>query len=127
MERTKPHGRVIGIDLLPAQPPRGVTTFQGDFLSPMVQKLVKDLILEYHQRQPPPPSRAEPEETNDEVCNVDTDRLSYIDMERHASQVHADDASAHGPTTLRLVDVSFCPPSKYVDVPRLILGILGCS
>ncbi|CAH0004679.1 unnamed protein product [Clonostachys byssicola] len=51
LELTKPDGLIVGIDLLPAQPPKGVTTFQGDFLSPMVQKLVKDCILEMQTRR----------------------------------------------------------------------------
>uniref|UniRef100_A0A8H7KAG7 rRNA methyltransferase 2, mitochondrial n=1 Tax=Bionectria ochroleuca TaxID=29856 RepID=A0A8H7KAG7_BIOOC len=51
LELTKPDGLIVGIDLLPAQPPKGVTTFQGDFLSPMVQKLVKDCILEMQNRR----------------------------------------------------------------------------
>ncbi|KAJ2968607.1 hypothetical protein NQ176_g9096 [Zarea fungicola] len=44
LDRTRPSGKVIGIDLIPAEPPRGVATFQGDFLSPAVQKMVKDFI-----------------------------------------------------------------------------------
>lgn len=32
-DRTSPNGRVIGIDVIPAQPPRGVSTIQGNFLS----------------------------------------------------------------------------------------------
>lgn len=50
LDRTRPSGKVIGIDLIPAEPPRGVATFQGDFLSPAVQKMVKDFIS--HTIQP---------------------------------------------------------------------------
>ncbi|OAQ65821.1 ribosomal RNA methyltransferase MRM2 [Pochonia chlamydosporia 170] len=73
-ERTRPNGRVIGIDLIPAQPPRGVATFQGDFLSPAVQKLVREFIARTG-RQPAKKTEAEEIET-----------LSYIDKERHASE-----------------------------------------
>lgn len=41
----------MGIDLIPAQPPRGVTSIQGDFLSPQVRKLVKDVLLEQVRRK----------------------------------------------------------------------------
>ena len=41
MDRTSPHGRVIGIDIIPAQPPKGVSTIQGNFLSAAVQEEVK--------------------------------------------------------------------------------------
>ncbi|RKF64069.1 rRNA methyltransferase 2, mitochondrial [Erysiphe neolycopersici] len=37
VERTKPHGRVLGIDIIPAQPPKGASAIQGDFLSAGVQ------------------------------------------------------------------------------------------
>lgn len=101
LERTKPNGRVIGIDLIPAEPPRGVITFQGDFLSPMVQKLVKDLIADTHQRTSPP-AKAE-KESEDKVDDVDVDRASYIDMERFASQ--KPEMNCKGPQKTSLVDV----------------------
>ncbi|WXC43472.1 hypothetical protein QX201_003227 [Fusarium graminearum] len=85
VEKTKPHGRVIGIDLIPAQPPRGVATFQGDFLSPDVQEMVKNFILESHRRPPPLQDEGDPENsTPDEAAALD--RPSYLDMERHAAQ-----------------------------------------
>ena len=37
MACTHPGGRVIGIDILPAIPPRGASTFQGNFLDEKVQ------------------------------------------------------------------------------------------
>jgi 21S rRNA (uridine2791-2'-O)-methyltransferase len=99
-ERTKPHGKVIGIDLIPAEAPRGVITFQGDFLSPMVQKLVKDLIVEAHATKPPP----EPEdgESSDGDAAVDVERPSYFDMERQASQ---EQEPSQARSARRLVDV----------------------
>lgn len=51
VERTRPHGVVVGIDLIPAQPPRGVTSIQGDFLSPQVRKLVRDVMVEQVRRK----------------------------------------------------------------------------
>lgn len=51
LERTKPRGLIVGIDLIPAQPPRGVTSIQGDFLSPQVHKLVKDVLVEQVRRR----------------------------------------------------------------------------
>jgi 21S rRNA (uridine2791-2'-O)-methyltransferase len=40
-------GRVVGIDIIPAQPPRGVSALQGDFLSAGVQGLVRDFVREW--------------------------------------------------------------------------------
>ncbi|KAF3760689.1 FtsJ-domain-containing protein [Cryphonectria parasitica EP155] len=51
IERTKPHGVVVGIDLIPAQPPRGVTSIQGNFLSPHVRRLLKEVLLEQVRRK----------------------------------------------------------------------------
>ena len=44
VDRTAPNGRVIGIDIIPAQPPKGVSTIQGNFLSEAVQREVKRLL-----------------------------------------------------------------------------------
>ncbi|KHN96170.1 Ribosomal RNA large subunit methyltransferase E [Metarhizium album ARSEF 1941] len=84
-ERTRPHGSVVGIDLIPAQPPRGVATFQGDFLSPGVQRLVKEFIA----RMGRPAERGQGE----------GEAISYIDRERRASE------EREGNGTSALVDV----------------------
>ncbi|KAF4977737.1 hypothetical protein FZEAL_5785 [Fusarium zealandicum] len=105
LERTRPHGRVIGIDLIPAQPPRGVASFQGDFLSPGVQAMVKNFIIETHQR-PPPVREQDDEETPEETESPEADRPSYIDMERHAgSGSPPSRASKSDVSKDRLVDV----------------------
>ncbi|CAG7556158.1 unnamed protein product [Fusarium equiseti] len=103
VEKTKPNGRVIGIDLIPAQPPRGVATFQGDFLSPDVQEMVKNFILESHRRPPPLQISEESDGSDpDEIAAID--RPSYLDMEFHTSQ---DEAALPESETAkkRLVDV----------------------
>ncbi|KAH6985614.1 FtsJ-like methyltransferase-domain-containing protein [Ilyonectria sp. MPI-CAGE-AT-0026] len=105
MERTRPHGRVIGIDLIPAQPPRGVTTFQGDFLSPNVQAMVKAFIVDSYQRQPFPPDGQDSENSSDDVDGEDVDRPSYIDMERHAVSSPDSSAPTSDASSKRLVDV----------------------
>ncbi|RKL16378.1 hypothetical protein BFJ70_g15048 [Fusarium oxysporum] len=102
VERTRPNGRVIGIDLIPAQPPRGVATFQGDFLSPVVQEMVKNFILESHQN---PPVGQEIEKTGSGTEEgITVDRPSYLDMERHTGQ---NEPPASGPegSSKRIVDV----------------------
>lgn len=44
VEQTRPNGRVVGVDLIPIQPPEGVSTIQGNFLDPLVQKELKDML-----------------------------------------------------------------------------------
>nr|XP_023927810.1 rRNA methyltransferase 2, mitochondrial-like [Quercus suber] len=39
-------GRVVGIDVIPAQPPRGVSTLQGDFLSEGIRQEVRRFVRE---------------------------------------------------------------------------------
>nr|XP_036581635.1 rossmann-fold nad (+)-binding protein [Colletotrichum truncatum]KAF6790078.1 rossmann-fold nad (+)-binding protein [Colletotrichum truncatum] len=95
-DRTKPNGQVLGIDIIPAQPPKGVSTIQGNFLSPDVQNMVKDHLVRAKKRRndespAPAPSSSEGEEssyedgTEDVEPSVIEDKPSYIDMERAAS------------------------------------------
>ncbi|KAJ5807504.1 Ribosomal RNA large subunit methyltransferase E [Penicillium robsamsonii] len=42
--RTQPHGRVLGVDIIPAQPPKGVSTIQGNFLAPEIQTYIRDFL-----------------------------------------------------------------------------------
>lgn len=47
VNRTSPGGRVLGIDIIPAQPPRGASSIQGNFLSPAVQDEVRNYVQDY--------------------------------------------------------------------------------
>ncbi|KAK4077948.1 uncharacterized protein Triagg1_3642 [Trichoderma aggressivum f. europaeum] len=108
VDRTRPHGRVIGIDLIPAQPPRGVAAFQGDFLSPMVQKLVKEFIVQSHGDRPPQAGRDDVDEDNDTLPeNTIIDQPSYIDRERHSAESSSSPSSSAlaESTSRNLVDV----------------------
>ncbi|GJN86668.1 2' O-ribose methyltransferase [Purpureocillium lilacinum] len=121
MERTRPHGRVVGIDLIPAQPPRGVATFQGDFLSPQVQALVRDFILRTHKpRSGPPPKRKPAEDGDGRSSSSDVGEVSdaaaagealaqpsYIDQERHMGEVPEanSDATLAKSSGMAIVDV----------------------
>ncbi len=44
IDLTQPRGRVLGVDLIPVQPPKGVSTIQGDFLSPHIQAEIKSFL-----------------------------------------------------------------------------------
>ena len=44
ISKTQPGGRVVGIDVIPAQPPRGVSTIQGNFLSEEVREEVRRFV-----------------------------------------------------------------------------------
>jgi 21S rRNA (uridine2791-2'-O)-methyltransferase len=82
VERTKPTGRIVGIDIIPAQPPKGVSTIQGNFLSPGVQAEVKSFLSD--------PERGRlrhqlfSHHREDATAIIEQDERSYIDSERHA-------------------------------------------
>ncbi|KAI0189171.1 ribosomal RNA methyltransferase MRM2 [Xylaria flabelliformis] len=99
VERTKPHGRIIGIDLIPAQPPKGVSTIQGNFLSPVVQNIVKEYLVEFAQRRSAPDQDTE---ASDDEEGVVIEKPSYIDVER-AESIESDHETSSNDG--RLVDV----------------------
>ncbi|OLN86320.1 rRNA methyltransferase 2, mitochondrial [Colletotrichum chlorophyti] len=114
VERTKPNGQVLGIDLIPAQPPRGVSTIQGNFLSPDVQAMVKDFLVrakrQRAKKSSPPPAAAEGETDEDlEEGGVIEDKPSYIDMERATSEttdtINSSASDGAGAKNGRLVDI----------------------
>ena len=133
MERSKPRNVVIGIDLIPAQPPRGVATFQGDILSPKVQELLKDYIVQAHRRKQSLKS-SKPESTaNDAQQDEQVAQSSYIDKERHLSTSEPSDEETNiSPTAQSLVDVRIQNPARLEMAPRRLAWnvwltiLLGC-
>lgn len=125
LERTRPNGRVIGIDLIPAQPPRGVATFQGDFLSPSVQAMVKKHIQESHLRHRPSVVDETTENEDEPADDAEINRPSYIDMERHTgSPTPTSPKSNSNQSTERLVDV--CLYTFLVRAPNTNQIMLTC-
>ncbi|KAF2853802.1 FtsJ-domain-containing protein [Plenodomus tracheiphilus IPT5] len=90
VNRTEPDGRVIGIDLIPAQPPRGVSTIQGNFLSPEIQEEVRAYVRDPDLGRPRRQVASKMEEGRTEAELEEMER-GYIDIERHA---HLDGAEA---------------------------------
>lgn len=99
VDRTAPNGTVVGIDIIPAQPPKGVSTIQGNFLSTGVQGMVKQFLVDGDRKRRAERAAARKSKKNeeelegkeDEVEEEDggvevTDRPSYIDLERMAAR-----------------------------------------
>ncbi|KAH7551530.1 hypothetical protein BM1_09846 [Bipolaris maydis] len=86
VNRTSPDGRVIGIDLIPAQPPRGVSTIQGDFLSPIIQDQVRAYVRDTDLGRP---RRQVSSSTSEGLTEEELDEMQrgYIEIER---QTHLD-------------------------------------
>jgi 21S rRNA (uridine2791-2'-O)-methyltransferase len=88
VERTKPNGRIVGIDIIPAQPPKGVSTIQGNFLSKEVREEVKKFLSD-PDRGRPRQQVFSPLEDGGSVGHtgpiIDQNR-SYIELERQADE-----------------------------------------
>jgi 23S rRNA U2552 (ribose-2'-O)-methylase RlmE/FtsJ len=51
LERTKPNGSIVGVDLIAAPPLHEMLAIQGDFLDPAVQNLIKTHIRQLRRRK----------------------------------------------------------------------------
>ena len=75
---------MIGIDIIPTQPPRGVSTIQGNFLSQAVQEDVKTFVREPdHGRlryQPSLSSRTDGDHLTEDDLAMSS--VSYLESER---------------------------------------------
>lgn len=131
VERTGPEGRVIGVDLLFCQPPKGVTSIQGNFLSPKVQQDLKQLLIDpglakkrtekpiYLNEHERDQDLARQSRENQKLLENDTlSDHSYLDNERLALDQHdptTATASASAAATEIITDE--IPDDKYnVDV-----------
>ncbi|KAF5869436.1 putative 21s rrna (uridine -2 -o)-methyltransferase mrm2 protein [Botrytis fragariae] len=96
--RTQPHGRILGIDIIPAQPPQGVSTIQGNFLSRRVQQSVKNFLLDPDRGRPRRPlfSSSDDVENDEHTDHLDiaASEPSYIDLERHMDDNDAGEISS---------------------------------
>ncbi|KAK4556059.1 2' O-ribose methyltransferase [Recurvomyces mirabilis] len=88
VNRTAPGGRVIGIDVIPAQPPRGVSTIQGNFLSPEIRAEVRDFVLDPLRGRPRDSHRLatrQDEEGGATQDDLEQDDRGIIELEKAAN------------------------------------------
>ncbi|KAL8740954.1 MAG: hypothetical protein Q9190_006389 [Brigantiaea leucoxantha] len=86
--RTSPGGRVLGIDVIPAQPPRGVSTIQGNFLSPSVQEEVKRYLQQSNQIASGTLESVPEAENNGSMIEdgvAETTTIDYLDLEKKSA------------------------------------------
>ncbi|KAL8772193.1 MAG: hypothetical protein Q9209_002628 [Squamulea sp. 1 TL-2023] len=85
VDRTRPNGRVLGIDVIPVQPPTGVSTLQGNFLSAAVQDEVKKFLRADRngKHRHPPPSAEQDNETGT-LGEYSPIPLSYLEQEKQS-------------------------------------------
>lgn len=89
VEHTQPLGRVIGVDILYHQPPKGASAIQGNFLSKGVQDKLKMMLRVPELGRPfKNPLNDGPESQQEvplgEELSTEEPQLSYIDRDRYA-------------------------------------------
>ncbi|WEW55613.1 2' O-ribose methyltransferase [Emydomyces testavorans] len=94
---TRPHGRVLGIDIIPAQPPKGVSTIQGNFLSPRIQAYVREFLRNHDRgrsrKEESLPVHSHHESTTEvETVNFES---GHINREKCANKVTIGEHSLH--------------------------------
>lgn len=96
VDRTLPNGRVLGIDIIPAQPPKGVSTIQGNFLSPTVQAEVKKFLRESDRGRIRKKASLVADNGEQQMTEEDLEQSSrsYIETERRAAERPDNRASA---------------------------------
>ena len=75
---------MLGIDIIPAQPPKGVSTIQGNFLSPAVQEEVKKFLRESNRGRirEQPSFIAEGSEYQMSEEDIEQTSRSYFELEQ---------------------------------------------
>ncbi|KAK0108377.1 2' O-ribose methyltransferase [Cadophora gregata] len=113
VERTKPSGRIVGIDIIPAQPPKGVSTFQGNFLSAGVQAEVKRFLLDPDRGRPKQHLTTvfEDSDTKNTTTLISEQQESYIDHERHM-----DEDGPTAPSAKKTIRKTYNGMERMVDV-----------
>ncbi|CAI7568246.1 unnamed protein product [Penicillium pancosmium] len=74
VNRTQPGGRVLGVDLIPAQPPKGVSTIQGNFLDPEIQAYILEFLGNPNRGRPRPPGAIDEAGPSALETETDTER-----------------------------------------------------
>lgn len=83
MDRTAPYGRVVGIDIIPAMPPRGASTIQGDFTKPAIQGAIRRFLSDPERGRP----RRETVRSGEDVeGDVEEASRGYVERERMMSE-----------------------------------------
>jgi 21S rRNA (uridine2791-2'-O)-methyltransferase len=118
IDLTKPSGRVLGVDLIPTQPPKGVNTIQGDFLSPDVQREIKNFLHDPDRGRPRRSTiLAPPQDTVSDDVIRETTEQGYLDLEREENSAEEDEdpGSEHVDKCVDVVLSDMCEPWPITD------------
>jgi 21S rRNA (uridine2791-2'-O)-methyltransferase len=111
VSRTGPNGRVLGIDMIPTQPPKGVSTIQGNFLSPTIQAEVRAYVQDPDLGRPRKEVSSAADSAGLSEKELEDVERGYIDIERSAN-LEGVDAEAIG----HVASEELQPPSKQLPL-----------
>ena len=121
VDLTKPSGRVLGIDLIPVQPPKGASAMQGNFMSPEIQAEMKHFLRD-PDRGRVRRSTILTHQDDDQHTHVDSDVIrettsqSYLDLEREENSEQDDGFGVdHENTCIDVVLSDMCEPWELLD------------
>jgi len=118
VDRTFPNGRVLGIDIIPAQPPKGVSTIQGNFLSPAVQEEVKRFLRESDRGRAKQELSLLTKDGQDQMTEEDLEQSSrsYLELEKRAEAGTLGQDDATSQLKCKGKDVEDAVEGRMVDV-----------
>jgi 21S rRNA (uridine2791-2'-O)-methyltransferase len=83
INRVSPGGRVVGIDIIPAQPPRGVNALQGNFLSAEIREEVRKFVSDPNRGRLRTKSIVEDQI---EERDLEDETRGILELEKHATE-----------------------------------------
>ncbi|ETI19398.1 hypothetical protein G647_09231 [Cladophialophora carrionii CBS 160.54] len=128
IDLTKPRGRVLGVDLLPVQPPKGVSTIQGDFLSPDIQGEIKAFLRDPDRGRLRRPSLLDTSSSSSshgesiDQATLEEEATGYLERESHVEKTllvdeepDADAEHSHADKCADVVLSDMCEPWDPLD------------
>jgi len=94
IDLTKPRGRVLGVDLLPVQPPKGVSTIQGNFLSPDIQAEIKSFLRDPDRGRLRQPSLFSTASESTNQSTLEDEATGYLERESHEKTPDEEEAAS---------------------------------
>jgi 21S rRNA (uridine2791-2'-O)-methyltransferase len=98
VNRTSPNGRVVGIDIIPTQPPKGVSTIQGNFLSPTIQAEVRAYVQDPDLGRPRREVLSAADSVGLSEKELENIEQGYVDIEQGVSLAGVDAEAIGQPT-----------------------------
>lgn len=109
---------MLGIDIIPAQPPKGVSTIQGNFLSPAVQEEVKKYLQESDRGRTRKKMSLIPDDGAEQMTEEELEQSSrsYIEFEKTAEDQPTQCGSPSKPGSQKGICTEDDGEGKMVDV-----------